>query len=801
MTRNGEPGTPWFSDATKQPAAFAAAPVHFVNRGWVSKTALGPNDANGWYHLTFNTKISCVTTYKLKLWLDQTCKPFEPDKYSYQGASEAAPCQAVDNHAQPFFANVLVRPALLDISNSHPGATGDAGPGFTETEAGRLNLFGVVPRDIYGNDRCRFARTGGVIGYDLSDVATLRVEGEGPAEGSSVPALSLSWPKGLEFGDVLDDWKDVKDVKGAPAEACDVKEWMASASPCARGFAAVFSIAQAGVYNIHVSLGDPIGRNSQGIVATAPLQISPYRIVVIPGRADASRSQLVGVDEAAKNCVVSKSCSRPLSDDASKNTFEFFVTLCDQFGNFRLRDHQTQNSDNATLIVASQIPDRHILVSFVGGDWDVKQKKYKITMRVLTESAATAIGCGIETKCIVSMQCHLKVANETLMDDSFCFEFTVSSLHNSDIKGTIEKGTFGAHEYTAVPAGQNNTFRVLVLDDQCETWTTTRYNKTLGCVQKDFLEGIIQIPSNGSDRILSDPTRHVPCQPDECTKEITTRCPEGKRSAVERFALPEKSISVATEYYEYPQSGACGTSQSDASKHYACLQYIIRVTVAADYTVGLQFDGNLGIQWALSVVPAQLVPEKTLQQVYTAQIWGEATAAVAESIAESTKKPRMTIAYAGETTSFLFQTTDRFGNLRLNSDTIACRMSPANEASQEGVDHNHQLNMTIDEFGIWEPKCDCYRVTFGTDKSLRWYDLNYMYDVSVSVGQGLGAIPSAQHPLPHSPYAVMLRPAELDVDPKDPNTSGPGPQFDETEAGRTSVFGVVPRDEFGNTLA
>jgi len=39
------------------------------------------------------------------------------------------------------------------------------------------------------------------------------------------------------------------------------------------------------------------------------------------------------------------------------------------------------------------------------------------------------------------------------------------------------------------------------------------------------------------------------------------------------------------------------------------------------------------------------------------------------------------------------------------------------------------------------------------------------------------------------------------VNPKDTNTSGPGPQFDETEAGRTSVFGVVPRDAFGNTLA
>eukprot|EP01045_Picozoa_sp_COSAG04_P044257 COSAG04_NODE_14921_length_550_cov_0.496674_1_plen_106_part_10 len=28
--------------------------------------------------------------------------------------------------------------------------------------------------------------------------------------------------------------------------------------------------------------------------------------------------------------------------------------------------------------------------------------------------------------------------------------------------------------------------------------------------------------------------------------------------------------------------------------------------------------------------------------------------------------------------------------------------------------------------------------------------------------------------------------------------SGPGPLFNETEAGRVSTFGVVPRDEFGN---
>ena len=122
------------------------------------------------------------------------------------------------------------------------------------------------------------------------------------------------------------------------------------------------------------------------------------------------------------------------------------------------------------------------------------------------------------------------------------------------------------------------------------------------------------------------------------------------------------------------------------------------------------------------------------------------------------------------------------------------------DASQGHSGHS-PLNTTITELGVWMSQCDCYRVTFGTEKSLRWYDGNYIYRVSVSLGQGLEAIPSAQQPLPQSPYAVMMRPAELDVDPKDPSTSGPGPQFDETEAGRTSVFGVVPRDKFGNTLA
>jgi hypothetical protein len=38
-----------------------------------------------------------------------------------------------------------------------------------------------------------------------------------------------------------------------------------------------------------------------------------------------------------------------------------------------------------------------------------------------------------------------------------------------------------------------------------------------------------------------------------------------------------------------------------------------------------------------------------------------------------------------------------------------------------------------------------------------------------------------------------VRPAKLDQ-----TQSGPGPLFGETEAGRVSLFGVVPRDEFGN---
>eukprot|EP01046_Picozoa_sp_COSAG06_P075773 COSAG06_NODE_23844_length_680_cov_0.641997_1_plen_226_part_11 len=50
--------------------------------------------------------------------------------------------------------------------------------------------------------------------------------------------------------------------------------------------------------------------------------------------------------------------------------------------------------------------------------------------------------------------------------------------------------------------------------------------------------------------------------------------------------------------------------------------------------------------------------------------------------------------------------------------------------------------------------------------------------------------------VPHSAFPVLVRPADLDL-----NVSGPGPQFDEREAGRGSAFGVMPKDQYGDIRA
>ena len=93
----------------------------------------------------------------------------------------------------------------------------------------------------------------------------------------------------------------------------------------------------------------------------------------------------------------------------------------------------------------------------------------------------------------------------------------------------------------------------------------------------------------------------------------------------------------------------------------------------------------------------------------------------------------------------------------------------------------------------WNGTCECYDVTFRTEKSMRYDDRNFMYNVSVTLAQmckrSLDATDNGTAPhctpgqaqaVPGSDFQVRVRPATLDMDQSTPQQS----LFGETEAGR-----------------
>jgi hypothetical protein len=162
--------------------------------------------------------------------------------------------------------------------------------------------------------------------------------------------------------------------------------------------------------------------------------------------------------------------------------------------------------------------------------------------------------------------------------------------------------------------------------------------------------------------------------------------------------------------------------------------------------------------------------------------------------------------FVGVSNTFSFQAQDRFGNVRHNNDTVRAELSLNRSDALE----THTFISTL---GVWNSTSHYYDVKFGTEESIRWDDpFHYWYSVTVTLAQcsETNQSPAAKQcqptldtepvrkPLLLSPFHILVYPAPLNVSA---GHSGPGPEFDETEAGRVSFFAVVPRDRYNNILA
>ena len=78
------------------------------------------------------------------------------------------------------------------------------------------------------------------------------------------------------------------------------------------------------------------------------------------------------------------------------------------------------------------------------------------------------------------------------------------------------------------------------------------------------------------------------------------------------------------------------------------------------------------------------------------------------------------VAYAGETNLWQFTARDRFGNIRLNNDTIEVTMYEVETETGVRVRNKDVVPRTS-----WNETCECYDVRFGSNKSMRWDDRNF----------------------------------------------------------------------------
>jgi hypothetical protein len=215
--------------------------------------------------------------------------------------------------------------------------------------------------------------------------------------------------------------------------------------------------------------------------------------------------------------------------------------------------------------------------------------------------------------------------------------------------------------------------------------------------------------------------------------------------------------------------------------------------------------------FVVRVIPAALHVNYTVNYTY----------AIADD-----REGELPVAYAGRNSTWKFIARDKFGNIRIDNDTMALTFEQLGlDDSKNDAGQKHNLTKEISY--SWNDQCQCYEVVFRTEQSMQWDDYNVHYAVGVKLGQRCEVQPGAttagpcesatgsnceiglpcRQPsnddlqgfenVPGSRFTVMIRPAKLAPAKK----SGPGPEYDETEAGRPSRFGVVPRDKFGNVLA
>ena len=112
----------------------------------------------------------------------------------------------------------------------------------------------------------------------------------------------------------------------------------------------------------------------------------------------------------------------------------------------------------------------------------------------------------------------------------------------------------------------------------------------------------------------------------------------------------------------------------------------------------------------------------------------EETKTVAHAVktkVEEAREAGLPVAYAGKQALWQFIARDVFGNIRLDNDTIIVDIDEVVNASV--FKERDYPNPTLS--GTWNNTCECYDVKFDTDKSMRWDDQNFMYSVTVKLGQ------------------------------------------------------------------
>ena len=212
----------------------------------------------------------------------------------------------------------------------------------------------------------------------------------------------------------------------------------------------------------------------------------------------------------------------------------------------------------------------------------------------------------------------------------------------------------------------------------------------------------------------------------------------------------------------------------------------------------------------ISVIPAALDTSRTLHAVFS------------ETRALHSRNSADPIDPSANTT-FTFVLCDRFGNERVNNDTVHATLK-VDSSTEHKSDWWGPVRLT--DVGLDRPDVHAvYRPSSGSEGDslpmrasanmqilIFWSNGNYSvqfssklsgrYIVEVSAEHERVAGPGHQEDavpertLPGSPFPVFVRPSALDL-----SVSGSGPQFNVTEAGRLSTFGVMPKDVHGNIRA